>query len=351
MEEQEKAIVVKNKEEIVSVDSKEIMTVDPRAEIMFASLCASSLKDIIDKKSKKIMINGEQYIEFEDWQTLARFFKYTPKVIATSYLPDLKGWEAKAVVIDKDGKEISGADAMCLRAEPNWKDKAEFQVRSMAQTRACAKVLRNVLGWVVVLAGYKPTPAEEMEGIKGEQSKVIQTEDRPKLKSRLTQLWTIATKKGLDEKQIHSFLKQKFDKGRARDLTDKEMDETITFLDNLIILLPPLKADDVIQIAKETTEPEPVISSNTLDTEQAQVFEPSSTGDIEEESEPTGFIQASSDQRLKIKQLSQRLNMTSEQLEGFLKNNFNFLLSSIGFEDAVLAIEMLEGYIEERRAK
>jgi len=32
----------------------------------------------------------------------------------------------------------------------------------MAQTRACAKALRNVLAWVVVLAGYRPTPAEEM---------------------------------------------------------------------------------------------------------------------------------------------------------------------------------------------
>ena len=39
-----------------------------------------------------------------------------------------------------------------------------FQLRSMAQTRACAKALRNVLAWVVVLAGYRPTPAEELDG-------------------------------------------------------------------------------------------------------------------------------------------------------------------------------------------
>jgi hypothetical protein len=32
----------------------------------------------------------------------------------------------------------------------------------MAQTRAGSKALRNALAWVVVLAGYKPTPAEEM---------------------------------------------------------------------------------------------------------------------------------------------------------------------------------------------
>jgi hypothetical protein len=39
-----------------------------------------------------------------------------------------------------------------------------FQLRSMAQTRACAKALRSIFAWVVVLAGYKPTPAEEMTG-------------------------------------------------------------------------------------------------------------------------------------------------------------------------------------------
>jgi hypothetical protein len=40
-----------------------------------------------------------------------------------------------------------------------------FQLSSMAQTRANAKALRNVLSWVVVLAGYRPTPAEEMDGV------------------------------------------------------------------------------------------------------------------------------------------------------------------------------------------
>ena len=39
-----------------------------------------------------------------------------------------------------------------------------FQLKSMAQTRAEAKVLKSIFGWVVVLAGYRTTPAEEMTG-------------------------------------------------------------------------------------------------------------------------------------------------------------------------------------------
>ena len=55
-----------------------------------------------------------------------------------------------------------------------------FQLRSMAQTRACAKAFRNVLAWVVVLAGYKPTPAEEMQGIiEAEPIEPTEPEDKP----------------------------------------------------------------------------------------------------------------------------------------------------------------------------
>src|SRR5678816_2244550 len=58
---------------------------------------------------------------------------------------------------------------MCIRDSPK-KERVlvgeegvpSFQLRSMAQTRAASKALRNALAWVVVLAGYRPTPAEEL---------------------------------------------------------------------------------------------------------------------------------------------------------------------------------------------
>jgi hypothetical protein len=54
------------------------------------------------------------------------------------------------------------AYGVCSSDEPNWRGKPEFQLASMAQTRAAGKVLRLLLGWIVTLAGYEPTPAEEM---------------------------------------------------------------------------------------------------------------------------------------------------------------------------------------------
>lgn len=136
-----------------------------------ARKAAAALADVISKKKKPVIFNGEQYLEFEDWQTLGRFYGVTARIRATRHVtfgddPDfqIQGFEAAAeAFLVSTGQVISSAEAMCLNDEQNWMQKPLFQLRSMAQTRACAKCLRNVLAWVVVLAGYKPTPAEEMQ--------------------------------------------------------------------------------------------------------------------------------------------------------------------------------------------
>ena len=61
---------------------------------------------------------------------------------------------------------MSNGFAVCS-SEEFAKKKAgfeEYAVLSMAQTRAISKGYRNIIGWVIKLSGYEPTPAEEMEG-------------------------------------------------------------------------------------------------------------------------------------------------------------------------------------------
>lgn len=140
----------------------------PELVLEEAKRAAKALQDVISKKARPVRFNGEQYLEFEDWQTVGRFYGITAKVVRTAPVDfgDVRGFEASAVAINTNtGDEISAADSMCLNDEPNWKSKPLFQLRSMAQTRACSKCLRNVLAWVVVLAGYRPTPEEEMDGV------------------------------------------------------------------------------------------------------------------------------------------------------------------------------------------
>ncbi len=157
--------VVKPAPTIVSIPALSLQeAIEPSKVLEFAHKAAKALKDVIDSSSKKVMINGEQFLTFENWQTIARFYNITVGTESTKPITKdnkIFGYESKAVAY-RDGIIISSAEASTFRDEASWRDKPSFQLKSMAQTRAAAKCLRNILAWVVVLAGYKPTPAEEM---------------------------------------------------------------------------------------------------------------------------------------------------------------------------------------------
>lgn len=179
---------------------------EPEEVLAEAQKAATALKKVVSMKKSPVMFNGEQYLEREDWGTVAKFYGCTAKSTETRYVEygNVRGFEAVAIVIDRNGNEIGRAESMCLNDEENWgavpkydwQDKLDgegkkiwdpklrdgkggyvrekvkigetqkplFQLRSMAQTRAEAKALKGVFSWVVVLAGYRPTPAEEMTG-------------------------------------------------------------------------------------------------------------------------------------------------------------------------------------------
>lgn len=138
----------------------------PEVVLEEASRAALALRNVIESKPSKCVINGKTFLQFEDWQTLGRFYGVTAAARTTTLVEEgrVRGYEAHAdAILVSTGVVISSAQAMCLDNESKWADKPIFQLRSMAQTRACAKALRNVLAWVVVMAGYNPTPAEEVD--------------------------------------------------------------------------------------------------------------------------------------------------------------------------------------------
>lgn len=138
-----------------------------------AGEAATALLEVVDKAKMIIKVRGQKYLKYEGWQTLGTFMgrAYGGPVTVGSddaepVFDDGKfvGFKAHARAWC-NGQVISEAVAYCFTDEKNWKDKPAFQIASMAQTRASSKALRNVLGWVLTLAGadIKTTPAEEME--------------------------------------------------------------------------------------------------------------------------------------------------------------------------------------------
>jgi len=246
--------------EIIEIPKYEIgMMREPKAVLAEAKIAAQALMTVVAQKAKPVIMNGEQYLEFEDWQTVAKFYGLTAKVVRTTFidLGGVKGFEATAEVIRlTDGMAISAADAMCLNDEDKWSTRSKyeyvngkrektgevpvplFQLRSMAQTRACAKSLRNVLAWVVVLAGFKPTPAEEMIGnekgytngkpeVQMPREKPVGDGKRVISEKQGNRLLAIASTNGYTKDLVKDYVKNKYALEKLGDITTDIYEEVV----------------------------------------------------------------------------------------------------------------------------
>lgn len=148
---------------ILSYDMSQ--TVDPEIKLEQATKAAKLLKHAMLQKKKPFILNDEIYPELEDWEMCGQFFGCTAVIISDKYTTEYGavGFEAIASIRRiRDGNEVGRATAMCLMDEERWGGKPLYAIRSMAQTRACSKAFRLVFAWILVLAGYKPTPADEI---------------------------------------------------------------------------------------------------------------------------------------------------------------------------------------------
>jgi len=139
----------------------------PSEVIAAAKAQAEAVMDVVESKRLYQLIRGKKFLQVEAWELIGQFNGTIAKVesVERVEIGDVSGYKATAVLIDREGKEIGRAEALCMGDEPNWRNKPEYQLMSMAQTRAVSKVHRLRYSWIAVLAGYEPTPAEEMDGV------------------------------------------------------------------------------------------------------------------------------------------------------------------------------------------
>ena len=206
----------------------------PEDAIAEATKASNVLRQVIEQNKKQLLtkIGSGEHLRFEAWQTLGWFYGITAEIEWTSeiYENDKKmGYAARAAAL-RAGQKISAAEAECRYSESNWKGKDDYQLRSMAQTRACAKALRNVLAWVVVLAGYSPTPAEEMVASSTTQEK----QDSSKASAKqIKYIWSLAQESGWDEADIKAHIKETYNASSSKELTKEQANEIIEHLNNL----------------------------------------------------------------------------------------------------------------------
>lgn len=132
----------------------------PATVIERATEAANALAAVIEDKRLYKQIGQKKHVYVEGWTLLGSMLGVFPIVEWTRQTED--GWEARVVAKTMGGMEIGAAEGMCSRKEQTWKNRDDFAIRSMAQTRAVSKALRHPLGFIMTLAGYEATPESEM---------------------------------------------------------------------------------------------------------------------------------------------------------------------------------------------
>lgn len=175
-------------------------THDAGAIVDRASKVATALKDVIDKQGMKTSMGARDHVNIEGWQTAGTLLGLQAIVVDTRRIEPKASFEVKskrkkwggnprkiveetenswtctgysyeavAEVRTMDGRVVGRAEATCSREESKWAESDEYAVKSMAQTRACSRGLRQALGFIVGMAGYATTPTEEMPGSDGHE--------------------------------------------------------------------------------------------------------------------------------------------------------------------------------------
>ena len=160
--------------EAVVVQSQELApaglfkTDDPVEVVERATRVADSLKDVISQRELYTMIQGKPHVRVEGWQLVGAMLGVTAVCVETVEVEG--GWKATVEARTADGRVIGSASALCTKNEKRgpWKSADDYARLSMAQTRATCKALKGPLGFVISLAGYQTTPAEEMTFIEAD---------------------------------------------------------------------------------------------------------------------------------------------------------------------------------------
>jgi len=127
-----------------------------------ATEVANALAGVIDSKKLYNAINGRRYVRVEGWTTLAAMLGCLPREVSVTRQETGTYTATVELARMSDGAILTRASAECGMDEPTWAKRADYARRSMAVTRATSKACRIAFSWVMVLAGYEVTPAEEI---------------------------------------------------------------------------------------------------------------------------------------------------------------------------------------------
>lgn len=154
----------------------------PEAKVEFVTKMANVLKDVIEKQKFYVELQGKKYVKVDGWISLGTLLGILPREKSVTELPDGSYVADVELVRFDTGKVVAGASSLCSVDEKRWKTADKYARRSMATTRATGKAYRLAFSWVVNMAGYEATPAEEMpEEVKAKPEVIFDPQNKKHL--------------------------------------------------------------------------------------------------------------------------------------------------------------------------
>ena len=156
---------VKEEHAVRKLNENDILNPDVsmKTKIVLATEVADALTDVLETQGLTVELKKGQpkYVTAEGWNTLGTIlgtYACTEEVVPFTDSKAKTAFKAKVSIMQGD-KVLSTAEAI---ATSGGFQKDEQSIYSMAQTRAMGKAYRMAFSWIIKLAGYSPTPAEEM---------------------------------------------------------------------------------------------------------------------------------------------------------------------------------------------
>ena len=192
---------------------------------------AGALADVIERQRLSVGIQGRKYVKVEGWTTLGVMLGVVPREVSTVEQDGIYTATVELVRMN-DGACIGRASAECgspdeldRHGKPVWSSRPRYARRSMAQTRATGKACRLAFSWIMALAGYEPTPAEEMPDTRqpSDDDLLISSAQHQMLEAKIGEL-------GLNREGVKTWITRRFGVEHFQALNRQQFSELLAQL-------------------------------------------------------------------------------------------------------------------------
>ena len=166
------------------------------AKVKVATNVANTLAPLVREQGLSVKgLNKKkpeaEYVMVEGWEVLGTFLGITPITTTIAEIKNDKnrivGYRARATLylnpVVKNDEIVGGTIIARAEAQANRDgyQKDLFAIESMAQTRALGKAYRMGLSWIMKMAGFEGTFAEDMPKFKPDDFDVIEAAHEAKM--------------------------------------------------------------------------------------------------------------------------------------------------------------------------